>query len=119
MDLPNSSLRRVTRYESHFVVLIINELSTADALLGPAWLDILSLFTAIVLSDSTSKGTGIGSTITAKTLAKLGGPKEQAAYLKLFRADNIGRSTAALRSCTEPGLTLAELLSSSRLRSSS
>ena len=119
MGLPNSFLKRVTRYESHSVFLITNEPSTADALLGPTWLDILSLFTAIILSDSTSKGTGIGSTITAKTLSQLGGPKEQAAYLKLFRADSIGKSTAAWRLCTELGLTLAETLSSSRLRSSS
>ena len=34
----------------------------------------------------------MSNTITAATLAKQGGPQEQAAYLKHFRADNIGES---------------------------
>ena len=32
----------------------------------------------------------MSTTITADTLAKQGGPPEQAAYLRLFRADSIG-----------------------------
>ena len=38
------------------------------------------------------RGTGLSTTVTAQTLARQGGPKEQVAYLKHFRADSIGRS---------------------------
>lgn len=38
------------------------------------------------------KGTGLSSTVTAKTLAAEGGPAEQASLLKNFRADSIGKS---------------------------
>lgn len=37
------------------------------------------------------RGTGMSSTISAGTLARQGKPEEQAAYLRHFRADNIGR----------------------------
>lgn len=38
------------------------------------------------------KGTGLSSTVTSKTLAIEGGSREQAEYLKHFRADSIGTS---------------------------
>lgn len=40
------------------------------------------------------RGTGLSSTITAETLARHGKPQEQAAYLRHFRADNIGGCSA-------------------------
>ena len=43
------------------------------------------------------RGTGLSSTITAKTLASKGGPKIQAEYLKYFRADSIVRDCEAVR----------------------
>ncbi len=43
------------------------------------------------------RGTGLSSTITAKTLANKGSPHMQAAYLKHFRADNIVRDCEAIR----------------------
>ena len=44
-------------------------------------------------------GTGMSSTITARTLAGIGGPAEQAAFLKLFRADSIGKLYGPLHRC--------------------
>ncbi|KAI4187492.1 MAG: hypothetical protein L6R41_002774 [Letrouitia leprolyta] len=38
------------------------------------------------------RGTGLSSTVTAQTLAKHGGPEEQADYLRHFRADSIGKA---------------------------
>jgi len=43
------------------------------------------------------RGTGLSSTITAKTLANKGSPTMQAAYLRHFRADNIVRDCEAVR----------------------
>jgi pimeloyl-ACP methyl ester carboxylesterase len=43
------------------------------------------------------RGTGFSSTISAKTLELIGGPQEQADYLKHFRADNIVRDCEAVR----------------------
>ena len=43
------------------------------------------------------RGTGLSSTITAKTLAEKGNPENQAAYLKYFRADSIVRDCEAIR----------------------
>lgn len=39
------------------------------------------------------KGTGLSSTVTARTLATEGGPVQQAALLRNFRADSIGKFT--------------------------
>lgn len=43
------------------------------------------------------RGTGLSSTITAKTLAKKGSPEKQAEYLRHFRADSIVRDCEAVR----------------------
>ena len=43
------------------------------------------------------RGTGLSSTITAKTLAERGPPEKQAAYLRHFRADSIVRDCEAVR----------------------
>ena len=43
------------------------------------------------------RGTGLSTTVTARTLATQGGPFEQANYLKLFRADSIVRDCEAIR----------------------
>lgn len=43
------------------------------------------------------RGTGFSSTISAETLKLVGGPQEQADYLKLFRADNIVRDCESVR----------------------
>ncbi|SLM35346.1 proline iminopeptidase [Lasallia pustulata] len=43
------------------------------------------------------RGTGLSSTVTARTLARQGNPAEQAAYLKHFRADSIVRDCEAIR----------------------
>ncbi|KAL9111185.1 MAG: hypothetical protein Q9187_007961 [Circinaria calcarea] len=43
------------------------------------------------------RGAGLSTTITAQTLAKHGGAKEQAAYLKNFRADSIVKDCEAIR----------------------
>lgn len=43
------------------------------------------------------KGTGLSSTVTSKTLAIEGGSREQAEYLRYFRADSIGTSASDAR----------------------
>ncbi|KAM0801385.1 putative proline iminopeptidase [Usnea florida] len=43
------------------------------------------------------RGTGLSSTITARTLATEGGPAEQANFLKNFRADSIVKDCEAIR----------------------
>ncbi|KAH6660157.1 Alpha/Beta hydrolase protein [Truncatella angustata] len=43
------------------------------------------------------RGTGFSSTISAETLKLVGGPQEQADYLKHFRADNIVRDCESVR----------------------
>ena len=43
------------------------------------------------------RGTGMSNTITADFLAKQGDAKQQATYLKLFRADSIVRDAEAIR----------------------
>lgn len=43
-----------------------------------------------LLSRCGIQGTGLSSTVTARTLATEGGPAQQAAFLKHFRADSIG-----------------------------
>ncbi|KAL1847922.1 hypothetical protein Plec18170_008335 [Paecilomyces lecythidis] len=45
------------------------------------------------------RGTGLSSTITAKTLARQGNAVKQAEYLRHFRADNIVRDCEAVRKC--------------------
>ncbi|KAM0101481.1 hypothetical protein ACP6JE_003898 [Aspergillus fumigatus] len=45
------------------------------------------------------RGTGMSSTITARTLALQGNAVKQAEYLKQFRADNIVRDCEAIRRC--------------------
>ncbi|KAE8354665.1 Alpha/Beta hydrolase protein [Aspergillus coremiiformis] len=45
------------------------------------------------------RGTGLSSTITARTLALKGSAIKQAEYLKNFRADNIVRDCEAIRRC--------------------
>lgn len=45
------------------------------------------------------RGVGLSSTVSAETLPLVGGPREQADYLKLFRADNIVRDCEAVRKC--------------------
>ena len=42
------------------------------------------------------QGTGLSSTVTARTLATEGGPAQQAAFLKHFRADSIGEVSIVL-----------------------
>lgn len=43
------------------------------------------------------RGTGLSSTVTAQTLAKQGGPEEQADYLRHFRADSIVEDCESIR----------------------
>ncbi|KAK7951933.1 Proline iminopeptidase [Apiospora aurea] len=43
------------------------------------------------------RGVGLSSTVSAETLPLIGGPQEQADYLKQFRADNIVRDCEAIR----------------------
>ena len=45
------------------------------------------------------RGTGFSCPISAHTLARVGGPQEQADYLKLFRADTLVRDSEAVRLC--------------------
>lgn len=47
------------------------------------------------------RGTGLSSTVTSKTLAREGGPRKQAEYLKHFRADSIGTSANNARDLCE------------------
>ncbi|MCJ1369662.1 hypothetical protein MMC20_000874 [Loxospora ochrophaea] len=61
-----------------------------------AWTDpFLDKGYQILLLDQ--RGTGLSSTVTAKTLARQGGPAEQAEYLKHFRADSIVKDCEAIR----------------------
>ena len=43
------------------------------------------------------RGTGLSSTITARTLAPVGSPEQQAAFLKHFRADSIVKDCETIR----------------------
>ncbi|KAI1637386.1 Alpha/Beta hydrolase protein [Biscogniauxia mediterranea] len=43
------------------------------------------------------RGTGLSSPVSAATLALVGSPREQAAYLRLFRADALVRDSEAVR----------------------
>ena len=43
------------------------------------------------------RGTGLSSTVTAKTLATVGTPEQQAAFLKHFRADSIVKDCESIR----------------------
>ncbi|RWA14870.1 hypothetical protein EKO27_g210 [Xylaria grammica] len=45
------------------------------------------------------RGTGFSSPISAHTLGRIGGPQEQADYLKLFRADTLVKDSEAVRLC--------------------
>ncbi|KAI2638139.1 Alpha/Beta hydrolase protein [Xylaria nigripes] len=45
------------------------------------------------------RGTGLSSTISAQTLARIGWPRQQADYLKLFRADTLVKDCEAVRLC--------------------
>ncbi|KAF2970865.1 hypothetical protein GQX73_g2698 [Xylaria multiplex] len=45
------------------------------------------------------RGTGFSSPISAHTLARIGGPQEQADYLKHFRADTLVKDSEAVRLC--------------------
>ncbi|KAH8675819.1 Alpha/Beta hydrolase protein [Xylariales sp. PMI_506] len=45
------------------------------------------------------RGVGYSCPVSADTLTLVGGPQEQADYLKLFRADNIVRDCEAVRKC--------------------
>lgn len=49
------------------------------------------------------RGTGLSTPISADVLATLGGPKEQAEFLKLFRANSIVRDLEAVRLCLTGG----------------
>ena len=61
-----------------------------------AWTDtVLDKGYNILLLDQ--RGTGLSSTITAKTLANVGTPENQAAFLKHFRADSIVKDCEAIR----------------------
>ncbi|KAK4692390.1 hypothetical protein P7C71_g4803, partial [Lecanoromycetidae sp. Uapishka_2] len=61
-----------------------------------AWTDIvLDKGYQILLLDQ--RGTGLSSTVTAETLATEGGPVQQAALLKYFRADSIVKDCEAIR----------------------
>lgn len=57
------------------------------------------------------KGTGLSSTVTARTLATEGGPAKQAASLKNFRADSIGRSINRVIAYIVQGMTNEECFS--------
>lgn len=46
-----------------------------------------------------TRGVGLSSAVTARTLALRGSTQDQADYLKLFRADNIVRDCEAIRKC--------------------
>ena len=60
------------------------------------WVDfVLDKGYQILLLDQ--RGTGLSSTITAKTLETKGDPEVQAAYLRNFRADSIVRDCEAIR----------------------
>jgi pimeloyl-ACP methyl ester carboxylesterase len=45
------------------------------------------------------RGTGFSCPISAHTLARVGGPQEQADYLKLFRADTLVKDSETVRLC--------------------
>ncbi|KAI0508366.1 alpha/beta-hydrolase [Xylaria bambusicola] len=45
------------------------------------------------------RGTGFSCPISSHTLARVGGPQEQADYLKLFRADTLVKDSEAVRLC--------------------
>jgi len=45
------------------------------------------------------RGTGLSCTVSANTLELVGGPQEQADYLKLFRADTLIKDSEAVRLC--------------------
>ncbi|KAI1096204.1 alpha/beta-hydrolase [Rostrohypoxylon terebratum] len=45
------------------------------------------------------RGTGLSSTISANSLELIGGPQEQADYLKFFRADTLVKDSEAVRLC--------------------
>lgn len=45
------------------------------------------------------RGTGFSSPISANTLEPIGGPQEQADYLKFFRADTLVKDSEAVRLC--------------------
>ncbi|KAI1821259.1 alpha/beta-hydrolase [Xylaria intraflava] len=45
------------------------------------------------------RGTGLSCPISAETLARVGGPQQQADYLKLFRADTLVKDSEAVRLC--------------------
>lgn len=45
------------------------------------------------------RGTGLSTPVNARSLTTLGGPQQQADYLKLFRADNNVRDCEAVRKC--------------------
>ncbi|KAI0486194.1 alpha/beta-hydrolase, partial [Xylaria cf. heliscus] len=49
------------------------------------------------------RGTGFSCPISAHTLARVGGPQEQADYLKLFRADTLVKDSEAVRLCLTEG----------------
>ncbi|KAI1345160.1 Alpha/Beta hydrolase protein [Xylariaceae sp. FL0016] len=45
------------------------------------------------------RGTGLSCPISANTLEQVGGPQQQADYLKLFRADTLVKDSEAVRRC--------------------
>ncbi|KAI2640536.1 alpha/beta-hydrolase [Hypomontagnella submonticulosa] len=45
------------------------------------------------------RGTGLSTTVSANTLELIGGPQEQAEYLKFFRADTLVKDSEAVRLC--------------------
>ncbi|KAI1416043.1 alpha/beta-hydrolase [Hypoxylon sp. FL1857] len=45
------------------------------------------------------RGTGLSTTVSANTLELIGGPQEQADYLKFFRADMLVKDSEAVRLC--------------------
>ncbi|KAI0137011.1 Alpha/Beta hydrolase protein [Xylariales sp. AK1849] len=49
------------------------------------------------------RGVGFSCPVSTATLKLIGGPQEQADYLKLFRADNIVRDCEAVRKCLTKG----------------
>lgn len=59
------------------------------------WVELLSRDYRIVLLDQ--RGTGLSTPLTARTLARLGGPERQAAYLEHFRADSVVADAEAVR----------------------
>lgn len=88
---------------NHEIALLLGTLPSRDADLEVCkWTDIvLDKGYQILFLDQ--RGTGLSSTITARTLASEGVPARQAALLKHFRADSIVKDCEAIRKILTAG----------------